>query len=128
MGQVSECSNTDFAHVHLGRGKPTYWPSAKANGCSIKKFKRNKTKVSFSLGKTDNKQPEFYKQLKNLNGGLVGRLRVRNYKPMWLAGCVPFEPRCRCCGQTLLSAPKPHLTYRFFSNRSSFSFVNSYPK
>jgi len=31
-----------------------------------------------------------------------------------IAGFVPVEPRCRCCGlRTLLSAPKPQLTYSF---------------
>ena len=38
----------------------------------------------------------------------------RNYMQLGIAGCFPVEPRCRCCGlRTLLSAPKPQLTYSF---------------
>jgi len=38
----------------------------------------------------------------------------RNYMQLGIAGCIPVEPRCRCCGlRTLLSAPKPQLTYSF---------------
>src|SRR5574344_1846261 len=38
----------------------------------------------------------------------------RNYMQLGIAGFVPVEPRCRCCGlRTLLSAPKPQLTYSF---------------
>jgi len=38
----------------------------------------------------------------------------RNYMQLGIAGFVPVEPRCCCCGlRTLLSAPKPQLTYSF---------------
>jgi len=36
----------------------------------------------------------------------------RNYMQLGIAGCFPVEPHGCCCGlRTLLSAPKPQLTY-----------------
>ena len=48
----------------------------------------------------------------------------RNYMQLGIAGCFPVEPRNRFCGlRTLLSAPRPQLTYSFcYAPFSIFSF------
>jgi len=54
---------------------------------------------------------EFYLLLKRAN---MLAPNGRNYMQLGIAVCFPVEPRCRCCGlRTLLSAPKPQLTYSF---------------
>ena len=41
----------------------------------------------------------------------------RNYMQLGIAGCFPVEPHGCCCGlRTLLSAPKPQLTYILLLN------------
>jgi len=47
----------------------------------------------------------------------------RNYMQLGIAGCFPVEPHNRCCGlRTLLSAPKPQLTYSFCYAQVIYSF------
>lgn len=48
----------------------------------------------------------------------------RNYMQLGIAGCFPVEPRCCCCGlRTLLSTPKPQLTYSFCYVQALFLWI-----
>jgi hypothetical protein len=60
--------------------------------------------------KNVNLEPAKNCQRRQLGVGVNGR----NYIQLGIAGCFPVELHRRCCGlRTLLSAPKPQLTYSF---------------